>query len=221
MRKLVVSTFVSLDGVMQAPGASAEDPENGFDRGGWVVPLANEQFIQIVTELSSRAGALLLGRKTYDIFAGSWPLRPADDPVGSVLNRIPKYVVSRTLKTAAWNNSTILSGDIAGAVSRLKQEDGGEIQVPGSGELIQTLLRHDLIDEFRLLVFPVLVGNGKRLFSDGTVPRGLTLTESTTLDSGVIFSIYERRGGLERGEYGEERERRDAAEGCPAGVGRA
>ncbi|MGH2559406.1 MAG: dihydrofolate reductase family protein [Thermomicrobiales bacterium] len=204
MRKLVVGSFLSLDGVMQGPGGPAEDREGGFEQGGWVVPLINEQFLQIMADLTSRAGALLLGRKTYDTFAASWPLTPADDPIGSVLNSIPKYVASRTLKTAAWNNSAIISDDVAEAVAKLKEQDGGEIHVSGSGELIQTLLKHDLIDEYNLFIFPVLVGSGKRLFGDGTIPRGLKLVNSTTLSNGVTFSTYERVGELETGAYGPE-----------------
>jgi dihydrofolate reductase len=206
MRKLVVSTFVSLDGVVQGPGGPDEDREGGFERGGWVVPLLDEQFMQIVTDYTRRAGALLLGRKTYDIFAASWPLTPPDDPVGSVLNTIPKYVASRTLETAEWNNTTIISGGVAEAVANLKQEEGGEIQVHGSGDLIQTLLKHDLVDEFLLLIFPVLVGSGKRLFAEGTIPRNLKLVSSTTLDNGVTFSTYQRTGELETGAYGIELE---------------
>lgn len=150
MRKLVVGTFVSLDGIMQAPGAPDEDRDGGFEHGGWTVPLFDEQLGQVMAELVSRAGALLLGRRTYDIFAASWPLVSDDDPIAAQLNRIPKYVASRTLQSVEWNNSTLLTGDVAEQVADLKRQPGDEIQIAGSGDLIQTLMRHDLIDEYRL-----------------------------------------------------------------------
>lgn len=204
MRKLVVGMFLSLDGVVQAPGAPDEDTEGGFEHGGWLVPHFNEQFEQYMTDFTTRAGALILGRKTYEIFANSWPLVPDDDPTGATLNRIPKYVASRTLDTLKWNNSTLLGDDIAGDVSRLKEQDGGEIQTAGSGELLQTLLKHDLVDEFRLLTFPVIIGSGKRLFAGGTIPRGLKLTDSTVTSTGVMMNTYQRVGDLTYGAYGPE-----------------
>ena len=204
MRKLAVSTFLTLDGVMQAPGGPDEDRDGGFEHGGWSVPFFDEQMIQIVTDWTSKAGALLLGRKTYDIFAASWPLLSDDDPIAAVLNNIPKHVASRTLTSVEWNNSSLLSGDVAGDVARLKQQDGGEIQVHGSGALIQTLLKHDLIDEYRLLIFPVLVGSGKRLFGDGTIPRGLKLADITTSGTGVTINTYERDSDLAYGAMGAE-----------------
>lgn len=206
MRKVVVGTFLSLDGVMQAPGGPDEDREGGFEHGGWTVPFFDDQLGQVMVDLTARAGALLLGRKTYDIFAASWPLVGDDDPIGATLNSIPKYVASRTLSSAEWNNSTVLTGDVAEAVTALKQQEGGEIQVTGSGELIQTLIRHDLVDEYRLLIFPVLIGSGKRLFGDGTIPRGLELVDSTISSGGVIIATYERRGELEYGAFGPETE---------------
>jgi dihydrofolate reductase len=206
MRKLVVQSFVSLDGVVQAPGAPHEDREGGFERGGWLVPRLDDAFLQYVTESTQRASALLLGRKTYEIFAASWPLVGDEDPVAAVLNSIPKYVASRTLTSAEWNNSTIISGDVAEAVTALKQEAGGEIQVHGSGDLVQTLLRHDLVDEFRVLTAPVLVGSGKRLFGDGTIPRDLRLVDTRMTPAGVTISTYERSGELTVGAYGAELE---------------
>lgn len=202
MRKLLVTTFMSLDGVVQAPGGSDEDPGGGFEHGGWVVPHMDERIIQRMADLTSGAGALLLGRRTYDIFAATWPL--ADDPIGAKMNSLPKYVASRTLDTVSWQNSTLLTGDVAAAVETLKQGEGGEIQVHGSGELIQTLLRHDLIDEFQLLVFPVLLGSGKRLFGAGTVPAGLELVDATTMRTGVLISRYARAGKVEYGAMGPE-----------------
>jgi dihydrofolate reductase len=204
MRTLMVTTFVTLDGVMQAPGGSDEDRDGGFEHGGWVVPHVDQPFIELMTEVIGRAGALLIGRRTYEIFAASWPLAEADDPIGAKMNSLPKYVASRTLDSVSWQNSTLLTGDVAEAVGTLKQEEGGEIQVHGSGGLIQTLLEHDLVDEFHLLVFPVLLGSGKRLFAGGTIPAGLKLVDSTTLSTGVVVSTYGRKGKVEYGAMGPE-----------------
>lgn len=206
MRRLVVGSFVSLDGVMQAPGAPEEDREGGFEHGGWTVPYFDDDLMRYMTDLTSRAGALLLGRKTYDIFAASWPLAGDDDPIGATLNKIPKYVASRTLGSVEWANSTLLAGDVAEAVAELKRQDGGEIHVSGSGELIQTLIRHDLVDQYRVLIFPVLLGAGKRLFADGTIPRGLTLVDTTTSGAGVTINTYDRGGELTYGAMGPEQE---------------
>jgi dihydrofolate reductase len=204
MRKLVVTTMVSLDGVMQAPGGGDEDREGGFEHGGWAVPHIDEQFLQWIGALVSRADALLLGRKTYEGFAATWPLAGADDPIGARMNGLRKYVASRTLQTVSWQNSTLLTGDVAEAVGKLKQEEGGEIQVHGSGELIQTLVAHDLVDEFHLLVFPVLIGSGKRLFAEGTIPARLKLVDTTRTRPGVVISTYARDGKLEYGAMGPE-----------------
>jgi dihydrofolate reductase len=204
MRKLMVTTFVSLDGVMQAPGGGDEDRDGGFEHGGWAVPHFDQQMIQLMTTLTSRAGALLIGRKTYDIFAATWPLAEAGDPIGAKMNSMPKYVASRTLDTVSWQNSTLLTGDVTEAVSNLKQGDGGEIQVHGSGELIQTLVEHDLVDEFHLLVFPVLIGSGKRLFANGTIPSRLKLVDTATSSTGVLISTYARDGKVEYGAMGPE-----------------
>jgi dihydrofolate reductase len=204
MRKLVIGEFMTLDGVVQAPGGPDEVREGGFEHGGWVVPHLDEEMLQTATGWVASAGALLLGRKTYAIFAASWPLVGDEDPVAAIYNHIPKYVASRTLTSADWANTTIISGDVAAEVARLKQEEGGEIQVSGSGTLVQTLLEHDLVDEIRLMTFPVLVGSGKRLFAEGTIPRGLRLVESRALSSGVTVSTYERVGELEVGAYGPE-----------------
>jgi dihydrofolate reductase len=204
MRNLVVGTFLSLDGVMQGPGGPDEDPDGGFDRGGWTVPYFDDELGQIMTDLVGQSGALLLGRRTYDIFAASWPLVGDDDPIAAKLNRVPKYVASRTPRRLEWNNSILLGGDVAEEVAKLKQEDGGDIHVSGSGGLVQTLLRHDLVDEFRLLLFPVLVGAGKRLFADGTIPRSLELVDSTTSGTGVMICSYRRKGELETGAVGPE-----------------
>ncbi|TDD80418.1 dihydrofolate reductase family protein [Actinomadura rubrisoli] len=204
MRKLLVTMFMTLDGVMQAPGGADEDRGDGFEHGGWAVPHFDGHLIQLMAAVTGRADALLLGRKTYEVFAATWPLAEADDPIGAKLNGMRKHVASRTLKTVSWQNSALLDGDAAEAVGRLKREEGGEIQVHGSGELIQTLIEHDLVDEFHLLVFPVLLGSGKRLFGRGTVPAGLRLASSTTSSTGVVVSTYTRDGKVEYGAMGPE-----------------
>ncbi|WP_330174754.1 dihydrofolate reductase family protein [Streptomyces sp. NBC_01498] len=204
MRKLTVMTFVSLDGVMQAPGGGDEDRDGGFEHGGWAVPHIGADFIERMAGFTRRADALLVGRRTYDIFAATWPLAEADDPIGSKMNSVRKYVASRTLDTVSWQNATLLTGDVPKAVAALKQVGDGEIQVHGSGDLVQTLVRHDLVDEFLVLVFPVLIGSGKRLFGSGTVPAGLKLTRTERSDGGVVISTYERAGRVEYGAMGPE-----------------
>jgi dihydrofolate reductase len=206
MRELVVGAFVSLDGVMQAPGAPDEDREGGFEHGGWTVPFFDDQLGQFMTDLTGRADALLLGRKTYDIFAASWPLAGDDDPIAAKLNSVPKYVASRTPKDLDWKNSTLLTGDVAAEVTRLKQQPGGEIHVAGSSDLVQTLIEHDLVDRYCLLIFPVLLGGGKRLFGAGTTPGALRLVDSTSTKTGVTVNTYERHGDLEYGAMGPEQQ---------------
>jgi dihydrofolate reductase len=213
MRRLVVSTFLTLDGVMQAPGGPEEDPVGGFSHGGWSVGYWDDAMGQRMGELMTTPFDLLLGRKTYEIFAAHWP--HTDDPGAAELNSARKYVASRTLNSVEWNNSTLLEGDVAAAVATLKQEDGPEIQVHGSGDLIQTLLEHDLVDEFRIMVFPVVLGTGKRLFAEGALPAGLTLAESATSSSGVFMATYKREGDIKYGSFAleepteAERERRE------------
>ena len=201
MRKLVVGTFVTLDGVMQAPGGPDEDREGGFQHGGWLVPYFDDKFLAIMTEWTTHAGAFLLGRKTYEIFAGSWPKStdPADE-IATALNTRPKFVASRTLETVSWRNSKLLNGDVADQVARLKAQDGGEIQVHGSGNLLQTLLKHDLIDTLRIWQFPVVIGTGKRLFGEGTVPRSFRLVDTQLASSGACLHVYERAGALRYGQ---------------------
>ena len=179
MRKLVAGTFLTLDGVMQAPGGPNEDREGGFKHGGWVVPFFDEKFVAIMTDWTKRAGAFLLGRKTYEIFAGAWPKStdPSDE-IATALNSRPKYVASRSLDAVRWNNSTLLNGDVVDAVAKLKALDGGEIQVHGSGKLLQTLFKHDLVDTLRIWQFPVVVGTGKRLFGEGVIPRSFRLLDT-------------------------------------------
>lgn len=203
MRKLVVGAFVTLDGVIQAPGGPDEDRDGGFSHGGWLVPFFDEQFGSSMTEWTKGADAFLLGRKTYDIFAASWPNSPdPDEP----LNLRPKYVASRTLETVDWNNSTLLKGDVAEEVAKLKAQDGGEIQVHGSFSLVQTLLQHDLVDTLRIWQFPVVIGTGKRLFGEGTIPRSFRLVDSQFNTTGAVLHVYERAGDLKYGEVevGEE-----------------
>jgi len=172
MRKLIVSTFITLDGVMQAPGGPEEDPTGGFTYGGWSFNYWDDMMGQVMDRYMAKPSELLLGRKTYEIFAAHWPY-VKDDPVADKLNSVRKYVVSRTLDEASWNNSTLVKGNVVQAVRNLKEQKGPEIQVHGSGNLIQTLLKHDLIDEFRLWIFPVTIGKGKRLFGEGTQPASL------------------------------------------------
>ena len=202
MRKLVVGTFLTMDGVMQAPGRPDEDREGGFQHGGWLVPYYDEKFGDIMTEWTVRAGGFLLGRKTYEIFATYWPkVTDPADAIAKALNSRPKYVASRSLKRVEWNESSLLKGDVAKAVARLKAEPGGEIQVHGSGKLVQTLLKHDLVDTFRLWHFPLLLGGGKRLFGDGTIPVGFRLVETQTNTKGAVLKVYERAGKLEYGLF--------------------
>jgi dihydrofolate reductase len=204
MRKLTAMSFVSLDGVMQGPGEPGEDRELGFEHGGWAVPHVSQDTLDAITPLTLRGGALLLGRRTYEIFAATWPLADAADPVGAKLNGMRKYVASRTLDTVTWTNSVRLTGDVPEAVRALKRTDGGEIQVHGSHGLLQTLLAHDLVDEFHVFTFPVLIGSGTRLFGDGTGPGRLRLTDVTRFEGGVVACVYVRDGKLAYGAMGPE-----------------
>jgi dihydrofolate reductase len=201
MRKLVVGTFLTLDGVMQAPGGPNEDREGGFRHGGWLVPYFDQKFGEIMTEWTKRAGAFLIGRKTYEIFAASWPKStdPADE-IATALNTRPKFVASRTLDKVNWNNSRLLKGDVAEEVAKLKVLEGGEIQVHGSGDLLQTLLKHNLIDTLRIWQFPVVIGAGKRLFGEGTIPCSFRLVDTQQTTVGAVLHVYERAGGLKYGE---------------------
>jgi dihydrofolate reductase len=204
MRKLVVGTFLTLDGVMQAPGGPEEDRSGGFGHGGWSVPYFDDMMMQVMTDWVRRADGLVLGRRTYEIFAASWPYATADDPMAAKLNSVRKHVASRTLKRVDWQHSTLLTGDVAEGIRELKGEPGGELQVHGSGELIQTLLRHDLIDEFRIWFFPVLLGTGKRLFAEGTVPAGLKLIETQTSSTGVVLQVHQTAGRPSYGSFAVE-----------------
>lgn len=201
MRKLVVGTFVTVDGVMQAPGGPDEDRDGGFEHGGWSVNYWNAAMGEAIDEQMRPTGALLLGRKTYEIFAAHWPRVTGEDPMAAKLNAMPKYVASRTLREVTWNNSKLIAGDVADGVRKLKEELGDPIHVTGSGDLIQALLKHDLIDEFVLWVFPVVLGAGKRLFGNGTLPGNLKLVGTKTFDTGVAIHTYERAGAIEFGSF--------------------
>ena len=204
MRKLVVTTFVTLDGVMQAPGGPGEDPSGGFSHEGWLVPHFDEDMGAQIDEWFTGAQDFLLGRGTYEIFYASWPKMISDDQVSQKLNFNKKYVVSRTLADVEWETAELLQGDVGDAVRKLKADDGGELQVHGSAGLIQTLLKEDLVDELRLIVFPVVLGEGKRLFGEGAVPRTWKLTASKVSSTGALIASYERAGEVEIGSMGPE-----------------
>jgi dihydrofolate reductase len=202
MRSLVVQTMLTLDGVMQAPGGPEEDPSDGFAYGGWSVPHFDSVTEEVLSEAMGSPFDLVLGRKTYEIFAAYWPFE--DSPTGETLNSAAKHVASRTLSEVEWNNSQLIEGDVPAGVARLKEQDGPELQVYGSADLIQTLLAHDLIDELRLLIFPIVLGKGKRLFADGTVPAAFEVTSSKTSTTGVVMATYRRAGDVETGSFAHE-----------------
>lgn len=193
--RLVLQEFVTLDGVQQAPGGPDEDRSGGFEHGGWLVPYFDEDMGVIIDEWIAQADGFLLGRRTYEIFAGSWPnATDPDDAVANALNDLPKYVASRTLRHLEWNNARLIEGDVAVEVAKLKEQPGRELQVHGSGEMAQTLMDHDLVDEYRLMVYPVVLGAGRRLFREGNVPHALTLLESKTTSSGITVQRFEAAG---------------------------
>lgn len=193
MRELIVLSFITLDGVMQAPGGPGEDPAGGFDHGGWVAGYWNDELGQAMGESMSPPFDLVLGRRTYEIFAAHWP--HSDDPGAELLNSATKHVASRTLTELEWKNSTLIKPDVPSGIRALKAQDGPELQVHGSANLIQTLLEHGLIDELRLKIFPLVLGTGKRLFGNGTVPAGFELASGRVLSSGVTAANY--RSGVE------------------------
>ena len=188
---LIVSEFLSLDGVMQAPGDSDEDRSAGFEHGGWQMPYLDEAAGNAISDGMATAGGFLLGRRTYEIFAAFWPSQPDDDPIAATLNNLPKYVASTTLnEPLEWRNATLLEGDVAEAVATLKRQPGKDLHVIGSGELAQTLMRHDLVDEYRLMLHPLVLGSGRRLFRDGNPRTALRLVDTTTSSTGVLILTY-------------------------------
>jgi dihydrofolate reductase len=201
LRKIVVLSFVTLDGVMQAPGGPEEDKTGSFKWGGWSVGYWDDFLGKIMGEQMGRPFDLLLGRKTYDIFAGYWPKLGNDNPAAVRLNKAKKFVVSTTLRKPEWANTTVLKNNVVSEIKKLKEQDGPEMQVHGSGNLIQTLLKHDLVDEFRLKIYPVTLGRGKRLFAEGTIPAGFQLVESNTSPKGVIVASYLRAGEVKTGSF--------------------
>jgi dihydrofolate reductase len=200
--RLTLHTFLTLDGVMQAPGGPDEDTDGGFTHGGWSFPYGDQDFGAAVAGWFGRASAFLLGRRTYQIFASYWPtVTDPNDPVASKLNALPKYVASATLRSADWNNSTLLGGDVTAEVAKLKERPGDELQVHGSGQLAQALIEDDLVDEYRLLYFPVHLGSGKKLFRDGARPAALRLIQATATSTGVIIARYAPDGPARYGSY--------------------
>ena len=200
MRKIIVVSMVTLDGVIQAPGGPNEDPSGGFKYGGWTFPYVDEYFGNVMAEQMSQAFDMLLGRKTFEIFASYWPQHAEEGP-GPEINRATKYVVSLTRASDEWEKSVFISGNVVNEIRKLKAGDGPDLQVHGSGELIQTLLQYDLVDEFWLRIFPVMLGVGKRLFDKGTVPAAYTLVQAKTSPSGVIFATLKRAGEVQTGSF--------------------
>ena len=206
--KLTVQTFLTLDGVMQAPGGPEEDPSDGFTHGGWQAPFADPAMGEFITELNSHASAFLLGRRTFEIFRGHWPDQtdPAN-PIATAINSLPKYVASNSLSQTGvtWRGehsgtARLVTGDLAASVQALKNESGDELQIWGSGRLLQTLLRHELVDRFRLMTFPVVLGSGRRLFNDGILPATMRPVDLTVTDLGIVVGTYEPTGPVGHGE---------------------
>jgi dihydrofolate reductase len=201
MRKIVVLSFISLDGVMQAPGGPEEDTSDGFKYGGWTVPYSDDVSGSMMGEQMSMPFGLLLGRKTYDIFAGYWPKHPEIEEVATPFNKCTKYVVSSSSPELTWEKSVLIDGDVVASLKELKASDGPMLQVHGSANMIQTLLENDLVDELWLKIFPVTLGKGKRLFAEGVKPAAFELTESKTTPRGVIFANYKRAGDVKTGSF--------------------
>jgi dihydrofolate reductase len=208
MRKIIVLSFVTLDGVMQAPGAPQEDTSGNFKHGGWVAGYWDSFLGKVMSEQMGHPYDLLLGRKTYDIFAAYWP-KAKDDPAASGLNKAKKYVVSTKPRKLNWENSTLVTGNVPEEMKKLKKLDGPELQVHGSSNLIQTLLKHDLVDGFWLKIFPITIGHGKRLFGVDTIPAAFKLVESKTSPTGVIIATYRRDGDIKTGSFDIENQTRE------------
>lgn len=202
MRKIIVLEFLTLDGVMQAPGGPEEDISDGFKYGGWTVPYFDDFTGKIMDEQTGHPFDLLLGRKTYEIFASYWPHQDEKTaPFAAQSNRARKYVASHSALEPEWRNSVLLGGDVVAEIKKLKEQDGPELQVYGSGNLVQTLLKHDLVDELWLKIFPITLGSGKRLFAEGTMPAAFALIKSQTSPKGVIVASYKRAGEVETGSF--------------------
>lgn len=198
MRKIIVLEFITLDGVMQAPGGPEEDASGGFGFGGWTVPYFDEFSGKVMEKQMAQPFELLLGRKTFEIFAAYWPQHESEWPG---INNVRKYVVSNTLENSSWGNSIVLKDDVVSGLKKLKQENGPDLHVYGSGNLVQTLMKHDLVDEYWLKIFPVMLGQGKRLFAEGTIPAAFKLTDSKVSPSGIIFANYKRAGEVKTGSF--------------------
>lgn len=202
MRRIIVATFVSLDGIMQGPGGPHEDPSGGFKLGGWTVPYFDGALGASLGEIFGRPFDLLLGRKTYDIFAGHWPyVTDPNDPIAGVFNRVTKYVASRSKPQLTWQNSQLLGENIVASLLKLKSENGSDLLVQGSSDLLQTLWKNSLVDEFSVLIFPVVLGHGKRLFGGGAIPVGLRLIRSRAYPTGVIVANYAPDGEVKTGDF--------------------
>lgn len=195
MRRIIAITQVTLDGVMQAPGAPEEDPSNGFSHGGWALPFVDDDAIKVIDEIIAGEFDMLLGRRTYEIFAAYWP-KHDDNPIGKAFNKAKKYVVTRSLDHFDWKKSQRIDGDVVEEIRRLKASDGPALHVWGSSKLLQTLIGAELIDEYHIWVFPVVLGEGKRLFENGVPPRGLTLAETRSTPSGIVANTYRPTGPL-------------------------
>ena len=204
MPRIIVNAFLTLDGVVQAPGGPDEDPEGGFRHGGWQAPYADEAMGRLVTQGITDADGFLLGRKTYDIFSSYWPkITDPNNPIATALNSRPKYVVSRSLERVGWNNSRLIKGDVVAELRKLRQEPGRTVHTWGSTEVLQLLQKNDLIDEYRLFIYPVVLGSGKRLFGSGTVPRAFKNVESVPADKGATYYRLTPGGKPEYGTIGE------------------
>lgn len=200
MRELIATTFVTLDGVMQAPGGPEEDPEGGFKYGGWSVNYWDDTMNEFMSEFMGRPFDLVLGRKTYDIFAAYWPTS-TDEATARPLNSATKYVASRGRPALTWEKSVLIEGDVVEGVTALKEQDGPQLQIHGSGDLLQTLISHGVVDRHVVWVFPVLLGHGKRLFAEGIEPTSLKLVDSTVSSTGVVMATYQPAGKVVTGSF--------------------